>query len=65
MGHIIDDGGIVLTVAEAREAIERQTEEHLRMSLDDFLEAADRGNLPDRPIVRHLLMLAGVRPPAC
>lgn len=60
-----DESAGVLTLEEAREAMEQHTRKYLDMSLDAFLEAAERGELPDRPIVRHLLMLAGVRPPAC
>ena len=52
----------VLTVAQARAVLEGQTQQHFGMSLDAFLDAAEQGELPDRPMVRHLLMLAGASP---
>ncbi len=56
----------ILTVDEAHQHLDRETRLYLDLSADEFLAAADRGELDDdQPIVRHLLMLAGVDPSSC
>ncbi|HEY3669498.1 MAG TPA: hypothetical protein VGN51_01065 [Acidimicrobiia bacterium] len=54
-----------LTPDETREYLEQQTQTYLRMSLGEFLALAEAGELPEHPVVAHLLLLTGARATSC
>jgi hypothetical protein len=48
-----------LTADELRAVLEDEAQHYLGMSADEFIAAAHRGELPDHPVVAHLVLLAG------
>lgn len=55
----------VLTGDDVAGYLDGQTRKYLGMSLDAFCEAAERGELPDHPMVPHLVLLSGAEPTGC
>lgn len=60
-----DDYDNELTPAQARAFLEEQTQRYLGLSLENFYRLADEGQLPDDPVVPHLVLLSGARPGSC
>jgi hypothetical protein len=55
-----DNGRLVdLSTEEYRALVEERVQRYLGISLDEFLAALDRGDLPDSAAVAHLKVLVG------
>jgi len=48
-----------LTAEQFRRFLEEETQHYFSMSVDQFTAAAERGKLPDHPVVAHLVLLTG------
>ena len=48
-----------LTAEEMRAMLDEQARHYFGMSAEEFTVAAERGELPDHPVVAHLVLLAG------
>jgi hypothetical protein len=55
------DDVIFLSRRDVRALLERRAREDFEMSAEEFLAAADRGDLKDSPLAQHLLLIAGER----
>jgi hypothetical protein len=53
------NGHRILSRDEYRALVEERVQKYLGMSLDEFLAALDRGDLPDSAAVSHLEVLVG------
>lgn len=65
LARTIEQGRDELTADETREFLDDQTRSELGLTLDEFLDLAERGELPDHPAVAHLILLTGARPTTC
>lgn len=55
-----------LTLAEARAFAESQTQEHFSMPVEEFMRKSQAGAFDvEDPLVVHISLLIGARPPAC
>src|SRR5205807_9074380 len=61
LARAIEEGRDELTLEEARQFAEEQTQKYFGMSVDEFRRVAQAGELPeDDPMVVHVALLAGV-----
>lgn len=56
-----DDDLVFLSHKQVHELLEERARETFGMSADEFLAAADRGDMKDSPLAQHLLLIAGER----
>ncbi len=54
-----DQADNVMSREEVIALLDREAKHYLGMTADEFLDAARRDELPDHPIVAHLVLLAG------
>lgn len=57
--QLVEPDAPELTPEEMRATLDAQARHYLDMSADEFIAAAERGALPDHPVVAHLVLLAG------
>ncbi len=48
-----------LSAEQLRGLLEEEAQRYFGMSAEQFIAAAERGELPDHPVVAHLVLLAG------
>ncbi len=48
-----------LSAEQLREILEEEAQHYFGMSAEQFIAAAERRELPDHPVVAHLVLLAG------
>jgi hypothetical protein len=59
------EGRDTLTADEAREYVAAEIWDRFGMTLEEFYERAEAGELPDDPAIPHLVLLTGARSPGC
>lgn len=57
--QLVEPDAPELTPEEMRATLDQQARHYLGMSAEEFTAAAERGELPDHPVVAHLVLLAG------
>lgn len=65
LSHATSEGRDELTPDEARDFLEDQTQRYLGISLEEFMRRAEADDLPDHPMVEHLVLLTGARAHSC
>lgn len=66
LAQVLDDDRDELTVDEARQYAEEQTDRYFGMSVAEFVRRAEAGQLDaDNPMVVHLALLTGARIKTC
>ncbi|MDE0804528.1 MAG: hypothetical protein OSA99_14545 [Acidimicrobiales bacterium] len=68
--HVLEsavaEGRDELTAAEAHAYVAAQARQHFDLSLEEFVQRARDGSLPeDDAVVVHLVLLSGAKLPAC